>query len=173
MTTSPESRLRQLGIVAVLVLLTETAPLELSLVFPAAHSLTESFDSSGADAVTGAVSLAAVVCIPLLGRIADVVGKKRVLLWSGAVFAVGSLLCATAGSLRCCCSVGSSRAPSAGLWRWRTRSSGTPFPATGCQSPWVSSPAVSGSVGSPRRSSAVRWSTATAATTGFSGSCSH
>ncbi|WP_134655952.1 MFS transporter [Streptomyces sp. H23] len=99
MTTPPESRRRQLSILAVLVLLTETAPLELSLVYPAAHSLTESFGSSGADAVTGAVSLAAVVCIPLLGRIADVVGKKRVLLWSGAVFAVGSLLCATAGSL--------------------------------------------------------------------------
>lgn len=99
MTTNADSRLRQLGILAVLVLLTETAPLELSLVYPAAHSLAQSFGSAGADAVTGAVSLAAVVCIPLLGRIADVVGKKRVLLWSGAVFAVGSLLCATAGSL--------------------------------------------------------------------------
>ncbi|PSM40368.1 MFS transporter [Streptomyces dioscori] len=99
MTTSDESRLRQLGILAVLVLLTETAPLELSLVYPAARSLAESFGSAGADAVTGAVSLAAVACIPLLGRVADVVGKKRVLLWSGAVFAVGSLLCATAGSL--------------------------------------------------------------------------
>jgi MFS family permease len=99
MATRADSRLRQLGILAVLVLLTETAPLELSLVYPAAHSLAQSFGSAGADAVTGAVSLAAVVCIPLLGRIADVAGKKRVLLGSGAVFAVGSLLCATAGTL--------------------------------------------------------------------------
>ncbi|MFE5113985.1 MFS transporter [Streptomyces sp. NPDC056663] len=99
MTTRADSRLRQLGILVALVLLTETAPLELSLVYPAAHSLAQSFGSAGADAVTGAASLAAVVCIPLLGRIADVVGKKRVLLGSGAVFAVGSLLCATAGSL--------------------------------------------------------------------------
>ncbi|MDH6523071.1 MFS family permease [Streptomyces sp. SAI-135] len=94
-----DSRIRQLGILAVLVLLTETGPLEVSLVYPAAESLTQSFGSAGADAVTGTVSLTAVVCIPLLGRIADVAGKKRVLLCSGALFAVGSLLCAVAASL--------------------------------------------------------------------------
>ncbi|MDH6554362.1 MFS family permease [Streptomyces sp. SAI-133] len=99
MTSPTDSRIRQLGILAVLVLLTETAPLEVSLVYPAARSLAQSFGSAGADAVTGTVSLAAVVCIPLLGRIADVVGKKRVLLYSGALFASGSLLCAVAASL--------------------------------------------------------------------------
>ncbi|WP_020124223.1 MFS transporter [Streptomyces canus] len=99
MTPPTDSRVRQLGILAVLVLLTETAPLEVSLVYPAARSLAQSFGSAGADAVTGMVSLAAVVCIPLLGRIADVVGKKRVLLYSGALFAAGSLLCAVATTL--------------------------------------------------------------------------
>ncbi|PSM38985.1 MFS transporter [Streptomyces dioscori] len=99
MTPPTDSRVRQLGILAVLVLLTETAPLEVSLVYPAARSLAQSFGSAGADAVTGTVSLAAVVCIPLLGRIADVVGKKRVLLYSGTLFAAGSLLCAVATSL--------------------------------------------------------------------------
>lgn len=90
------SRARLVATLAVLVLLTETAPLELSLVYPAVRSMAAEFGPDHIDKAITAVNLAAVVSIPLVGRLADVVGKKRVLLGCSAVFGVGSLVCALA-----------------------------------------------------------------------------
>ncbi len=44
-------------------------------------------------------SLAAVACAPMLGRLGDMYGKRRLLLVSISAFAVGSLVCALAGSI--------------------------------------------------------------------------
>ncbi|MEB8344095.1 MFS transporter [Streptomyces endophyticus] len=99
MPTHAPSRGRLLCALVVLAVLTETAPLEISLIYPAGHAIGAEFGTAGADAVTASVSLAAVVSIPLLGRLADVIGKKRVLLGASAVFAVGALVSATAPNL--------------------------------------------------------------------------
>jgi MFS family permease len=74
--------------------------LEQSLIIPALPALAEHYDASlGAIAwmVTGFV-LASIVAIPLVGRLGDMFGKRRMLLASLAAFAVGSLVCALAES---------------------------------------------------------------------------
>jgi MFS family permease len=74
--------------------------LEQSLVIPALPALAEHYGASvGAIAwmVTGFV-LASIVAIPLVGRLGDVFGKRRMLLASLGAFAIGSLVCALAES---------------------------------------------------------------------------
>ncbi|MBO2462359.1 MFS transporter [Actinomadura violacea] len=95
----PHSRARLVAILVVLVLITETAPLELALVYPAIRSMSATFGPDHIDKAVTLVNLAAVVSIPLIGRLADVVGKKRVLVGCSVAFAAGSLVCATAPSL--------------------------------------------------------------------------
>jgi MFS family permease len=74
--------------------------LEQSLIIPALPALAEHYDASVTEIawmVTGFV-LASIVAIPLVGRLGDVLGKRRMLLASLAAFAVGSLVCALAES---------------------------------------------------------------------------
>jgi MFS family permease len=73
---------------------------EQSLIIPALPALAEHYGASlGTIAwlVTGFV-LASIVAIPLVGRLGDMFGKRRMLLASLAAFAVGSLVCALAES---------------------------------------------------------------------------
>ncbi|MDJ1136633.1 MFS transporter [Streptomyces iconiensis] len=93
------SRARLVATLVVLVLFTETAPLELSLVYPAVRSMASEFGPDHVDKAVTAVNLAAVVSIPLVGRLADLYGKKRMMLCCGGLFAVGSLFCALAPTL--------------------------------------------------------------------------
>ena len=74
--------------------------LEQSLIIPALPALADHYGASlGAIAwmVTGFV-LASIVAIPLVGRLGDMFGKRRMLLLSLAAFAIGSLVCALADS---------------------------------------------------------------------------
>jgi MFS family permease len=74
--------------------------LEQALVIPALPALAEHYGASLdtiAWLVTGFV-LASIVAIPLVSRLGDMFGKRRMLLASLAAFAVGSLLCAVAES---------------------------------------------------------------------------
>ncbi|MFE6154188.1 MFS transporter [Streptomyces sp. NPDC057889] len=91
--------LRRVAVLVVLVLLTETAPLEISLVYPAVPSLSVEFGAAAADIVVAAVSLSAAMSIPLTGRLADRLGIKHVMLACSGTFAAGSLLCALANGL--------------------------------------------------------------------------
>ena len=74
--------------------------LEQALIIPALPALAEHYGASvGAIGwmVTGFV-LASIIAIPLVGRLGDMLGKRRMLLASLAAFAIGSLVCALADS---------------------------------------------------------------------------
>jgi MFS family permease len=74
--------------------------LEQSLILPALPALAEHYGASLSEIawmVTG-FGLASIVAIPLVGRLGDMLGKRRMLLASLAAFAVGSLACAVARS---------------------------------------------------------------------------
>jgi MFS family permease len=75
--------------------------LEQSLIVPALPALAEHYGASVAAVgwlATGFL-LASVVAIPLVGRLGDMFGKRRLLLCSLAAFAAGSLVCAVADSI--------------------------------------------------------------------------
>ena len=71
------------------------------MVAPALPHITSEFhtvSSTSAWVLTGYL-LSASVCTPLAGKLGDLFGKGRVLAWVLAIFSVGSIVCATAGSI--------------------------------------------------------------------------
>jgi MFS family permease len=58
-----------------------------------------STSSSNTSWVVTATLLAAAVSMPIAGRIADIIGKRRVLIVTAALLAVGSLVCAVSGTV--------------------------------------------------------------------------
>nr|WP_206675805.1 MFS transporter [Nocardioides zeae] len=77
------------------------AALTQTLVIPIQSELPGLLDTSAANAawVVTITLLAGAVAMPVSGRIADLVGKQRVLVASAAVLVVGSLVCALSDSL--------------------------------------------------------------------------
>jgi MFS family permease len=75
--------------------------LEQSIIVPALPALAAHYDTSiaGATWLGAAFILAAAVAVPLCGRLGDLVGKKRMILVSLALFAVGSVVCAVSTSI--------------------------------------------------------------------------
>jgi EmrB/QacA subfamily drug resistance transporter len=72
-----------------------------TMVAPALPHITSEFDTSSSTAawvLTGYL-LSASVCTPLAGKLGDLFGKGRVLTYVLAIFSVGSIVCATAGSI--------------------------------------------------------------------------
>ena len=72
-----------------------------TMVAPALPHITREFDtqsSTSAWVLTGYL-LSASVCTPLAGKLGDLFGKGRVLTAVLAIFSVGSIVCATAGSI--------------------------------------------------------------------------
>ena len=72
-----------------------------TLVAPALPHITTAFgttSSTSAWVLTGYL-LSASVCTPLAGKLGDLFGKGRVLTYVLAIFSVGSIVCATAGSI--------------------------------------------------------------------------
>jgi EmrB/QacA subfamily drug resistance transporter len=72
-----------------------------TMVAPALPAITSEYDttsSSSAWVLTGYL-LSASVCTPLAGKLGDVFGKGRVMTYVLSIFAVGSVVCATAGSI--------------------------------------------------------------------------
>ncbi len=88
-------------VIAVLAFGSLCAALMQSLVIPIQSELPRLLDTSAANAswVVTATLLGAAVAMPVTGRLADIVGKKPVLLTSTAVLLVGSLVCAVSSSL--------------------------------------------------------------------------
>ena len=72
-----------------------------TLVVPLQPELPALLGASRTDAswVITATLLAAAVAMPIAGRLADMFGKKRVLLVSAALLVLGSVICAVGSSL--------------------------------------------------------------------------
>jgi MFS family permease len=75
--------------------------LETSIVLPALPALARHYDASlaGVGWFATAFQLVAVAAVPLLGRLSDLIGKRRVLLVALMAFATGSLFCAFTSSI--------------------------------------------------------------------------
>lgn len=100
--TPPERRsFGSTAVILVLCLGSLCGALMQSLVIPIQGQLPRLLDTAPGNAswAVTATLLAAAVTMPVTGRLADILGKKRVLVASAAVLAVGSLVAALASSL--------------------------------------------------------------------------
>ena len=75
--------------------------LEQSLIIPALPHFAQTYDASliAVSWLATAYLLTAIVAVPLLARLGDLYGKRRMILVSAGAFAVGSLMCAVTDSI--------------------------------------------------------------------------
>lgn len=95
------TRTLSIGAVVVLGFAAFDLTLEAALIFPALPALANHYSASLTAVVwlvTGFL-LASAVAVPLVGRMGDVFGKRRMILFSLAAFALGSLICALTDSI--------------------------------------------------------------------------
>lgn len=85
-----------IGILAVILLLTEQSALGFSLIAPALPHVGAEFHTTAVVWVMTAFTLSGAVASPILGKLADRYGKKRMLVATAAIGALGALLSATA-----------------------------------------------------------------------------
>ncbi|MQY31368.1 MFS transporter [Nocardia aurantia] len=86
---------RLVAILVALVLYSEVAPMQLGMVSIIVPKLAASFPGAGAG-VTWAVTIVGIAggaTMALLGKLGDLIGKKRVTLLCGLLFLIGALLC--------------------------------------------------------------------------------
>jgi MFS family permease len=94
------SRGRLIAIVVALVLFSEVAPFQQGMIAYILPKVAVTFPGAGAN-VTWSITILGVAggaSIALLGKLGDLIGKKKVLLACGLLFLIGSLLCALTGS---------------------------------------------------------------------------
>ena len=84
---------------AVIMLLSMVAAFEYSLIYPAIRFMVPEFKTPDVAWAITILSLTGVATESLTGKLADMYGRKRVLLVLMAVFAAGSLMCALAPTL--------------------------------------------------------------------------
>ncbi|MFE5290780.1 MFS transporter [Isoptericola sp. NPDC056618] len=97
----PRTDRRAIAVVVVVCFSSLCAALMQSLVIPIQSELPELLSTSASTAswVVTATLLGGGVAMPVTGRLADLYGKKPVLVVSAAVLVVGSLVCAVSGSV--------------------------------------------------------------------------
>ena len=98
---SPQPSARAGGVVATLAFAGITAAIMQTLVTPLIAELPRILDTSSSNAawVITATLLVAAVCVPVFGRLGDLVGKRRMLLACTVPLIVGSVLCALSSSV--------------------------------------------------------------------------
>lgn len=90
------SRLRIFTVLAVIVVYCEITPLQFVMVSAALQKISKSFPAVGAN-LNWAVIIVSLVggsAMPLMGKIGDVWGKKRIFTAAGVFFVVGCVICA-------------------------------------------------------------------------------
>ena len=94
------SRLRIFAVIGVVVLFAEIAALQYTMVASAARDIAPTFPGVGAN-ISWMVIIFGLVggaTTPIFGKMSDLWGKRRMMLISGASFAVGTLICALTSS---------------------------------------------------------------------------
>ena len=98
---TPGAPVRPNAIVVVLAFAGITAALMQTLVIPLIGELPQLLDTTASNAswVITATLLAAAVATPVSGRLADLFGKRRIMLVCGTLLVLGSVVCALAPSV--------------------------------------------------------------------------
>ncbi|MDX3072554.1 MFS transporter [Streptomyces sp. NPDC088354] len=98
---APQPTARAGGVVATLALAGITAAIMQTLVTPLLAELPQILHTSGSNAawVITATLLVAAVCVPVFGRLGDLVGKRRMLLVCSVPLVAGSVVCALSSSV--------------------------------------------------------------------------
>lgn len=84
------------AIIALLVLLVEITGLTYTMVTPALSDIAAAYRSPDISWIVTAVTLVGAIAFAVCGKLGDIYGKKAIALVCAAVFAVGTVLCATA-----------------------------------------------------------------------------
>ncbi|WP_433563071.1 MFS transporter [Nocardia sp. CA-151230] len=94
------SRLRIFTVLAVIVLYTEVAPIQFTMVSAALQKIAPSFPAAGPNITWSLIvfGLIGASASPVIGKLSDIWGKKRIFLICGVVFAAGCLISATTTS---------------------------------------------------------------------------
>ncbi|WP_405485032.1 MFS transporter [Nocardia sp. NBC_00511] len=90
------SKLRIYSVLAVIVLFTEISPMQYVMVAAALRQIAPSFPSEGAN-INWAIIVFGVIgaaVSPLIGKLSDIYGKKKLFLICGVLFLIGTALCA-------------------------------------------------------------------------------
>ncbi|WP_327144530.1 MFS transporter [Nocardia sp. NBC_01327] len=90
------SKLRIFSVLAVIVLFTEVAPMQYVMVSAALRQIAPTFPTHGAN-INWAIIIFGVVgaaTSPVIGKLSDIVGKKRMFLVCGVLFMIGCAICA-------------------------------------------------------------------------------
>ncbi|MBF6238727.1 MFS transporter [Nocardia otitidiscaviarum] len=90
------SKLRIFGVLAVIVLFTEVAPMQYVMVSAALRQIAPSFPTVGAN-LNWAIIIFGVIgaaTSPLIGKLSDIWGKKKMFLTCGVLFMIGCVICA-------------------------------------------------------------------------------
>lgn len=96
-TTAPERSTRYwVGVLAILLLLTEQSALGFSLFAPTLPKVAAEFQTTQVVWVMTAFTLSGAVASPIIGKLADRYGKKKMLVVTAAIGALGALVSATA-----------------------------------------------------------------------------
>jgi MFS family permease len=98
---APQPTARTGGVVATLALAGTTAAVMQTLVTPLIAELPQILDTSASNAawVITVTLLVAAVCVPISGRLGDLVGKRRMLLACAVPLVAGSVVCALASGV--------------------------------------------------------------------------
>jgi MFS family permease len=98
---APQPTIRAGGVVATLALAGITAAIMQTLVTPLLPELPQILRTSSSNAawVITVTLLVAAVCVPVVGRLGDLVGKRRMLLVCAAPLITGSVVCALSSSV--------------------------------------------------------------------------
>lgn len=84
------------GLLISIVLLFEVAPLEYSMVYPSLRYMAAEFNTPDIGWVVTILGLVGVVSLPIIGKLGDIYGKKRMLMVVAGIFSIGTLTCALA-----------------------------------------------------------------------------